>query len=109
MNRRSYRWLGWAMALACLGLLGWSSLVAVDETEYAVVTSFGRVVAVYGLEPSTSGLHWKRPWQSVVRVDRRVRGFDPPAREVITGDKRNLEIASFVVYRVADPIRFLRG
>ena len=28
---------------------------------------------------------------------------------MITGDKRNLEIASFVVYRVADPIRFLRG
>jgi membrane protease subunit HflC len=83
--------------------------LAVDETEYAVVTDFGRVVAVHGLEPGTAGLHFIRPWQSVVRVDRRIRAFDPPAREVITGDKRNLEVASFVVYRVADPVAFLRG
>jgi membrane protease subunit HflC len=109
MSVRSYRWMVGTMALVSLGLLAWSSLVAVDETEYAVVTSFGRVVAVHGLEPGTSGLHYKGPWQSVVRVDRRIRAFDPPPREVITGDKKNLEIASFVVYRVADPIRFLRG
>ena len=30
--------------------LAGSCLVAVDETEYAVVTNFGRVVAVHGLE-----------------------------------------------------------
>jgi membrane protease subunit HflC len=35
--------------------------------------------------------------------------FDPPPREVITGDKRNLEIAPYVVWRVADPVAFLRG
>ena len=35
--------------------------------------------------------------------------FDPPPREVITGDKRNLEVAPYVIWRVADPIRFLRG
>jgi membrane protease subunit HflC len=81
----------------------------VDETEYAVVTNFGQVAAVYGTESAGAGLHFKFPWQSVVRVDRRHRVFDPPAREVITGDKRNLEVASYLVYRVADPITFLRG
>src|SRR3954470_10722471 len=109
MSRRIYRWLGGTLALGFLAALAWSSLVAVDETEYAVVTSFGQVVAVHGLEPGSAGLHFKGPWQSVVRVDRRIRGVDPPAREVITGDKRNLKVASYVVYRVADPIRFLRG
>jgi membrane protease subunit HflC len=109
MKSRVFRRTGGVLAVACVVGLGWSSLVAVDETEYAVVTEFGRVVAVHGMQPGTAGLHLKRPWQSVVKVDRRTLAFDPPAREVITGDKRNLEVAAFVVYRVADPVRFLRG
>ena len=35
--------------------------------------------------------------------------FEPAPREVITGDKRNLEVASYVVWRVADPVLFLRA
>jgi membrane protease subunit HflC len=90
-------------------LIGWSALAPVDETEYGVVTSFGAVAAVHGLEPGTAGLHFKWPWQSLLKVDRRLRSLDPAPREVITGDKRNLEVASFLIYRVADPVRFLRG
>jgi membrane protease subunit HflC len=94
---------------ALLLALALSTLFAVDETEFAVVTSFGEIVAVHGEKPGTAGLHIKRPWQSVLRVDRRLRVFDPPPREVITGDKRNLEVAAYLVYRVADPVQFLRG
>jgi membrane protease subunit HflC len=85
------------------------SLVVVDETEFSVVTSFGRIVSVYGDEPSESGLHLKAPWQMALKIDRRLKVFDPPPREVITGDKRNLEIAPYVVWRVSEPISFLRG
>ncbi len=110
MNMRiGFIWLFSFAALAVLVLLGWCSLVAVDETEYAVVTSFGRAVAVYGVEPGSAGLHYKLPWESVVRVDHRLRALDPPPREVITGDKRNLEVASYLIYRVADPVQFVRG
>jgi membrane protease subunit HflC len=103
------RWL-FAVALM-LGLLAAlvSSFVVVDETEFAVVTSFGQIVAVYGDEPSEAGLHGKAPWQAALKIDKRVRAFEPPAREVITGDKRNLEVASYVVWRVAGPVRFLRA
>ena len=45
----------------------------------------------------------------MLRVDHRLRAFDPPPREVITGDKRNLEVASYLIYRVADPVQFVRG
>jgi membrane protease subunit HflC len=98
-------------SLAVLGLavLGFLCLVPVDETEYAIVTSFGEVRAVHGLEPGTAGLHFKAPWQSVLVVDRRLRSFDPAPREVITADKKNLEVESYVVYRVADPLPFVRG
>jgi membrane protease subunit HflC len=97
-----------SVILVLAGILA-SSLVVVDETEFAVVTSFGRIVAVYGDEPGESGLHLKAPWQLALKIDRRLRVFDPPPREVITGDKRNLEIAPYVVWRVADPVVFLRG
>ncbi len=110
MTRRRIAFLLAVLTLtAGMILLTGSSLVAVDETEYAVVTSFGEVMAVYGVEPGTAGLHLKRPWQSVLKVERRLRVFDPPSREVITGDKHNLEVASYLIYRVADPVQFLRG
>ncbi len=108
-TRRAVVWAVGLAALAALLFLSYCCLVAVDETEYAVVTSFGRIVAVHGVEPGTAGLHSKRPWESVLRVDRRLRAFDPPPREVITGDKRNLEVASYLIYRVADPVQFVRG
>jgi membrane protease subunit HflC len=54
-------------------------------------------------------LHPKAPWHLAIKIDRRIRVFDPPPREVITGDKRNLEIAPYVIWRVANPVVFLRG
>src|SRR3954470_13566802 len=90
-------------ALIALGAMAVRSAVVVDETEFVLVTDFGRVAAVYGDGPGEAGLHAKWPWQSSLSVDRRLRVFDPPSREVITGDKRNLEVSSFVVWRVDDP------
>jgi membrane protease subunit HflC len=95
--------------LAVAALLVGRSLVVVDETEYVLLTDFGRPVAVLGDAPGEAGLHWRRPWQTAIRVDRRVQVADPPAREVITADKKNLEVAGVLVWRVADPLRFLRA
>jgi membrane protease subunit HflC len=86
-----------------------SSVFVVDETEFAVLTSFGRIVGVYGERPGETGLHFKAPWQLALKVDRRVKVFEQPPREVITGDKRNLEIGAFVVWQVFDPVVFLRS
>ena len=92
---------------AILFYLAYRSTVIVDETQAVLVTEFGRIVAVLGHRPGEAGLHFKRPWQSVVEVDKRLHVFDPPPREVITGDKRNLEISAYVVWRVSDPSRFV--
>ncbi|WP_422929949.1 protease modulator HflC [Singulisphaera sp. PoT] len=103
---RPFRWLTALIVLGLVALFGFRGWVIVDETEYAVITDFGRIVKVYGAEP---GLHAKWPWQSVETIDRRLQVFDPPPREMITGDKRNLEVSSYVVWRVADAVRFLRS
>jgi membrane protease subunit HflC len=106
---RSLRILLVLVLLAGLGVLAVRSCVIVDETQYVVVTDFGRIVAVYGDQEGETGLHGKWPWQVALAIDRRLRVFDPPPREVLTGDKRNLEVAGYVVWQVGDPTRFLRS
>ena len=92
------------VAAIFLGLVS-RSIVAVDESRYVLVTDFGRRAAIYG--PEQSGWHAKLPWQSAIEIDRRLRVFDAPPREVITGDKKNLEVSAYVVWRVSDPERFV--
>ncbi len=107
--KHSLRWLFAIGLFVVLAAVLAASLFVVDESEYAVLTSFGRIVGVFGERPGETGLHFKAPWQVALKIDRRLKVFEPPPREVITGDKRNLEIAAFVVWQVADPVLFLRA
>lgn len=113
--------------VVCLVLWAvWQSVVFVDETELVVVTNFGELVAVYdqtgqpaeGAEATGAaqaglfndrGWHFKLPWQAVRRFDRRLRVFDPPAREMVTYSRPqdavsevggNLTVASYVCWRI---------
>lgn len=109
MTRPSRRTVVLTVLIAMAAFLAGRSLLIVDETEYVLVTSFGRPVCLYGDDAGESGLHGRWPWHSAIRVDRRVQVVDPPAREVITADKKNLEVASVLVWQVTDPQRFLRA
>lgn len=89
--------------LAALAL--WSCFVVVDVTEYGLFLRFGRVVRVVK-EP---GLRIKRPYpfETVVRLDKRLLTFKPATAEFLSEDKKNLVIHSLVAWRIADPERFL--
>ena len=76
----------------------------VDQTESVFVTEFGRPVRLI----EQPGLHFKWPHQSARAFDRRLQLDTPPAREMLTRDKKNLEIAWYVSWRIADVERFLR-
>jgi len=88
--------------LALLAIL--RSFVIVDQTESTYVTEFGRPVRLI----ERPGLHFKWPYQSARAFDRRLQLDTPPAREMLTRDKKNLEIAWYVSWRIADVERFLR-
>ncbi len=79
------------------------SLVIVDQTELVYVTEFGRPVRLL----SEPGLYRKWPHQSRRGFDRRLRFGTPPAREMLTKDKKNLEVAWYVGWRIFDVERFL--
>src|SRR5262249_51561512 len=85
LMKKALRWTIIAVARGALAGLAVSSVVIVDETEFAVVTSFGRIAAIYGVGNAEAGLHPKAPWQVAIKIDRRFRVFDPPPREVMTG------------------------
>ncbi len=78
----------------------------VDATELAVRTRFGRPVEVVK-EP---GLLLKVPFvDSVTRLDGRLLFLDPPAAEFLTSDKKNIVVAPFVLWRIAEPLEFLQS
>src|SRR5262249_41513332 len=81
------------------------SLVIVDQTEAVYVTRFGRPVRLID-EP---GLHWKLPFESRRGFDKRLQLDSPPPREMLTKDKKNLEVAWYVSWKIADVERFLQS
>jgi membrane protease subunit HflC len=106
-------------ALILLTLLAWwgsTCLVAVDETQYAIITQFGRPVRTV-LNPGLQ-FKWPAPIQTVVRFDNRLQIFeDPaegtPAKEYLTRDKKNVEVATSTCWRIGrsadDVLKFLEA
>lgn len=92
------------IAALALGIVS-SSLVVVDETEHVVVTQFGRPVAVH----SEAGLHAKlpAPLQRVTRLEKRVLMSEQQPTELLTADKKNVVLSTYVSWRIADPLAFL--
>ena len=79
----------------------------VDETQFAIITQFGKPVRVI----STAGLKlkWPDPIQSVRRFDRRLLLFDPKPSEFLTQDKKNVLVDSYMGWRISEPLKFLES
>jgi membrane protease subunit HflC len=94
----------YAAATAVVIVLGWLSVFTLPETEFAIVTQFGRPVRTI----ADAGLHAKPPYQSVLRFDRRLRIYNPRPSEFLTKDKKNLVIENYVCWRIQNPERFVQ-
>jgi modulator of FtsH protease HflC len=86
-------------------LLVYLTFYTTRETEFALITQFGRPVRTV----VNAGLHMKWPYQSIMRFDRRLRIYNPRPSEFLTRDKKNLVIENYVAWRIEDPDRFLRS
>ncbi|MBR6408770.1 MAG: protease modulator HflC [Alphaproteobacteria bacterium] len=79
------------------------SLYVVNQVEQAIVLQFGEPVRVV----QEAGLKMKVPFiQNVVYYDTRLLNLDPPAQEIVLGDKKRLDVDSFTRYQIVDPLRF---
>lgn len=77
-----------------------------NQTEVAVVTTFGRPSVVE--EP---GLHfrWPFPFQEVYRFDKRIRCYEGSSgkqEETVTNDGHNIIVGIYVNYRISDVNEF---
>lgn len=97
-----------------LGLVGLGGLLTAltcvyvqDTTEYVVVTRIGDPVRT-SLEP---GLRFRLPLgiERVDRISNRLHLLTPPDTEYLTSDPKNLNVSSFLLWRVDDPLTFLRS
>ena len=81
----------------------WLSLFTVNETEYIIVTQFGKPIRTI----EDSGMHFKLFFQSVQRFNKRLLIYDPRPSEFLTRDKKNLLFDNFVCWRIKNPQAFL--
>ena len=92
-------------ALIAAGLLlGYLTFFPVKETEFALVTQFGRPVRTI----TSAGLNVKWPFQNVTYFDRRLRIYNPRPSEFLTRDKKNIVVDNYVAWRIQDPNRFVQ-
>ena len=93
------------IALAAL-VLAWSALFTVRETEFALVTQFGKPIRTV----TDAGLNIKVPLLHQVQLfDRRLRVYNPPRSEFLTKDKKNLSIDTYALWQIADPQAFVQA
>ncbi len=109
-NRRSWgealadyrRWGPYAAGVVVILLL-YASFLTVCETEFVLVTAFGRPVRTI----TEAGPHVKWPYESATYFDRRLRVYNPTPSEFLTRDKKNLVLESYVLWRIAKPQTFV--
>lgn len=89
---------------AGVALLAYLTCFAVRETEFVLVTQFGRPVRTV----VDAGLAVKWPFQTAIYFDRRLRVYNPRPSEFLTRDKKNVVIENYVVWKIDDPNRFVQ-
>lgn len=88
-----------------LGILGFTSLYTVHQTQQALVLQFGNPISLVN-EP---GLKFKLPWQNVEYYDRRILSLDPPPQEVILKDQKRINVDSFARFKIVNALEFRKA
>lgn len=91
--------------LVVLFLFGSAFMFTVSEGEWAYLTRFGKV----GDEaPFAPGLHFKTPFDDVVRVDKRIQVWDGDPNQISTKDKRYIFVDTTARWKIEDPKIFVK-
>lgn len=87
------------LALICLR----SAAFTVREDQYACTVRFSKIIHT----TDAPGLYFKIPFiDSVKYFNRATMLYDIPPSEVLTADKQNMTVDSYVLWRISDPLLF---
>lgn len=82
-----------------------SAFYTVAENEYAYTLRFSEIVNV----TNEAGLHFKLPFiDEVRRFPDTTLIYDIPPSEVLTSDKKNMTVDSYIIWEISDPKTFYR-
>jgi membrane protease subunit HflC len=102
------RWLrGSVGTVALLAIAFYATALVVHEGQAVLVTRFGRPLRA----DTGAGLHWKLPWpiDQAIWLDMRRRVYEGGHTEMLTRDKKNVIVRTFVVWRIGDPLVFAQS
>jgi membrane protease subunit HflC len=102
------RWLRGAVGtVALLAIAFYSTALVVHEGQAVLVTRFGRPLRA----DARAGLHWKLPWpvDQATWLDMRRRVYEGGHTEMLTRDKKNVIVRTFVVWRIGDVLTFAQA
>ena len=86
-------------------VIAFSSIYVVEPNEYAAVRQLGKIVRV----DDTPGLKVKIPFiQTVQKISGRIIIYDIEESDVITRDKKSMIADNFVLWKVTDPMAYIR-
>jgi modulator of FtsH protease HflC len=102
---REVRLLGGLLAVVLLGVLASRCVFTISEGEQAVRTRFGTILdSTY-----EAGLHWKLPWDTVIRIDRRTLAASHADETFLTNDNRGLVVDFYILWRVTDASAYFQA
>jgi membrane protease subunit HflC len=83
-----------------------SSVYTVREDEYACTVRFSKIIGI----TENSGLHFKVPFVDSIRYfPKAIMLYDISPSEVLTSDKQNMTVDSYVLWRIAKPLTFYQS
>ena len=83
-----------------------SACYVVGEDQYACTVRFSKIIETTG----EAGLHLKIPFiDSIKYFPKAIMLYDISPSEVLTSDKQNMTVDSYVLWRIIDPLRFYQS
>ena len=82
------------------------SFFTVDETEVAIVTTFGE----FKQSHTNPGLKFKTPFiDQVTKFDKRLQRVDVPPEQLLTSDKKRISVDAYARYKIINPLLFFKN
>ena len=82
------------------------SFFTVDETEVAIVTTFGE----FKQSHTDPGLKFKTPFiDQVTKFDKRLQRVDVPPEQLLTSDKKRISVDAYARYKIINPLLFFKN
>jgi membrane protease subunit HflC len=91
--------------LAAVALVAMTSMFTVPQQELAIRTQFGAIIGG-NYDP---GLHFKFPWDQVVKFERRILSQNYQGETFLTNDNRGLIVDFYIKWRVLDPSKYFQA